>query len=104
MDYEDESGNYSSGYVNHMDEALILENIDLTGADAAFMDISMMCSAGFFELFLAEAYSVVERWLYEDACGIEVWSEGNGWREVSRMGGWDNERLIRLYYLSLIHI
>ena len=99
MDYEDESGNYTSGYVNHMDEALILENIDLTGADAAFMDISMMCSAGFFELFLAEAYSVVERWLYEDACGIEVWSEGNGWREVSRMGGWDNERLIRLYYI-----
>jgi len=97
MDYEDESGNSSSGYVNHMDEALILEGIDLTGADAAFMDISMMCSAGFFELFLAEAYSVVERWLYEDACGIEVWSEGNGWREVSRMGGWDNERLIRLY-------
>ena len=100
LDYEDESGNYTSGYVNHMDEALILENIDLTGADAAFMDISMMCSAGFFELFLAEAYSVVERWLYEDACGIEVWSEGTGWREVSRMGGWDNERVIRLYALD----
>tara|TARA_B110000444_G_scaffold260947_1_gene310087 strand:+ start:7486 stop:14046 length:6561 start_codon:yes stop_codon:yes gene_type:complete len=100
MDYDDGTNNSAeekSGYVNHMDEAIILENIDLTGSDAAFMDISMMCSAGFFELFLAEAYSVVERWLYEDACGIEVWSEGNGWQEVSRMGGWDNERLIRLY-------
>jgi hypothetical protein len=103
MDYDDGtngSAESQSGYVNHMDEAIILENIDLTGSDAAFMDISMMCSAGFFELFLAEAYSVVERWLYEDACGIEVWSDGNGWEEVSRMGGWDNERLIRLFYFD----
>ena len=65
-----------SGYFNNMDEAIILENVDLTGADAAYLDISLFCSTAFFELYLAEQYSVVERWLYEDSCGIEVWSEG----------------------------
>ena len=85
-----------SGYYNNMDEALILENVDLTGADAAFMDISAMCTVSFFELFLAEQYSVVERWLYEDSCGIEVWSEGNGWESVFFTGGWDLNRYYRL--------
>ena len=47
----------SSGYYNNMDEALILENVDLTGADAAYLDISLMCSSAFFELYLAEQYS-----------------------------------------------
>ena len=85
-----------SGYYNNMDEALILENVDLTGADAAYMDISVMCTSAFFELYLAEQYSVVERWLYEDSCGIEVWSDGNGWESVFFNGGWDNERFFRI--------
>ena len=54
-------------------------------------------SAAFFELYLAEQYAVVERWLYEDSCGIEVWSDGNGWEQVFFTGGWDNERYLRLY-------
>ena len=86
----------NSGYYNNMDEALILENVDLTGADAAYMDLSVMCTAAFFELYLAEQYSVVERWLYEDSCGIEVWSDGNGWESVFFNGGWDNERMFRI--------
>ncbi len=85
-----------SGYYNNMDEAIILENVDLTGADAAYLDISLFCSSAFFELYLAEQYSVVERWLYEDSCGIEVWSEGSGWESVFFNGGWDNERYFRL--------
>ncbi len=87
-----------SGYYNNMDEALILENVDLTGADAAYMDLSVMCTTAYFELYLAEQYSVVERWLYEDSCGIEVWSEGNGWESVFFNGGWDNERFFRIYF------
>jgi hypothetical protein len=87
-----------SGYYNNMDEALILENVDLTGADAAYMDLSVMCTTAYFELYLAEQYSVVERWLYEDSCGIEVWSEGNGWESVFFNGGWDNERFFRIYW------
>ncbi len=97
MDYGG-SNESDSGYFNNMDEALILENVDLTGADAAFMDISVMCSAAYFELYLAEQYSVVERWLYEDSCGIEVWSDGNGWESVFFNGGWDNERYFRILY------
>ena len=88
----------SSGYYNNMDEALILENVDLTGADAAYLDVSLMCSSAFFELYLNEQYSVVERWLYEDSCGIEVWSDGNGWESVFFNGGWDNERLFRILF------
>jgi hypothetical protein len=85
-----------SGYYNHMDEALILEGIDISGADAAFLDMDAICSAGFFELFLSEPYDVIERWLYEDSCSVEVWSDGTGWETVWRYGGWDNERKYRI--------
>ncbi|MDP6562823.1 MAG: VCBS repeat-containing protein, partial [Candidatus Thalassarchaeum sp.] len=97
MDYNGDNES-DSGYYNNMDEALILENVDLTGADAAYMDLSVMCTTAFFELYLAEQYSVVERWLYEDSCGIEVWTDGNGWESVFFAGGWDNERFFRIYY------
>ena len=97
MDYNGDNES-DSGYYNNMDEALILENVDLTGADAAYMDLSVMCTTAYFELYLNEQYSVVERWLYEDSCGIEVWSEGNGWESVFFNGGWDNERFFRIYW------
>jgi len=95
-DFADGNSSDVSGYYNHMDEALILENVDLSGADAAFLDMDAICSAGFFQLFLAEAYDVIERWLYEDSCSIEVWSSGTGWETVWRFGGWDNERKYRI--------
>ena len=98
MDHNGEDND--SGYYNNMDEAFIIENVDLTGSDAAYLDLDLMCSAAFFELYLAEQYSVVERWLYEDSCGIEVWSDGNGWEQVFFTGGWDNERYFRLYTLG----
>ena len=63
-----------------------------------YMDLSVMCTTAFFELYLAEQYSVVERLLYEDSCGIEVWTDGNGWESVFFAGGWDNERFFRIYY------
>ena len=97
MDYNGDNES-DSGYYNNMDEALILENVDLTGADAAYMDLSVMCTTAYFELYLNEQYSVVERWLYEDSCGIEVWSEGNGWESVFFNGGWDNERVFRIFW------
>ena len=37
-----------------------------------------------------------ERWLYEDSCSIEVWSDGSGWETVWRYGGWDNERKYKI--------
>ena len=95
-DLDDGNSTEDSGYYNHMDEALILEGIDLSGADAAFLDMDAICTAGFFELFLAEPYDVIERWLYEDSCSIEVWSDGSGWETVWRYGGWDNERKYRI--------
>ena len=95
MDHNNQDND--SGYYNNMDEAFIIENVDLTGADAAYLDLDLFCSAAFFELYLAEQYAVVERWLYEDSCGIEVWSDGNGWEQVFFTGGWDNERYLRLY-------
>ena len=55
-----------------------------------------ICTAGFFELFLNEPYDVIERWLYEDSCSIEVWSDGSGWETVWRYGGWDNERKYKI--------
>jgi len=99
MDHQGEDN--QSGYYNNMDEAFIIENVDLSGSDAAYLDIDLLCTTAFFELYLAEQYSVVERWLYEDSCGIEVWSDGNGWKQVYFTGGWDNERYFRLFDLNL---
>ncbi|MDC0149782.1 VCBS repeat-containing protein [Candidatus Poseidoniales archaeon] len=98
MDHQDEDN--QSGYYNNMDEAFIIENVDLSGSDAAYLDVDLLCTTAFFELYLAEQYSVVERWLYEDSCGIEVWSDGNGWKQVFFTGGWDNERYFRLFQLG----
>jgi len=95
MDYQGQDN--QSGYYNNMDEAFIIENVDLTGSDAAYLDVSLLCSTSFFELYLAEQYSVVERWLYEDSCGVEVWSDGFGWEQVFFTGGWDDERLLRIF-------
>ena len=55
-----------------------------------------MCIRDSFELFLNEPYDVIERWLYEDSCSIEVWSDGSGWETVWRYGGWDNERKYKI--------
>ncbi len=46
-EFENDSAE-GTGYYNHMDEALILENISLVGADAAFLDMDAICSADFF--------------------------------------------------------
>ena len=96
--YTDDEGETfnATGYYNHMDEGLILEDVDLSGADAAFLDMDAICSAGFFQLFLLEPYDIIERWLYEDSCSVEVWSDGTGWETVWRFGGWDNERKYRI--------
>ncbi|RCH71483.1 MAG: VCBS repeat-containing protein [Candidatus Poseidoniales archaeon] len=99
MDHQGEDN--QSGYYNNMDEEFIIENVDLSGSDAAYLDVDLLCTTAFFELYLAEQYSVVERWLYEDSCGIEVWSDGNGWKQVYFTGGWDNERYFRLFDLNL---
>ncbi len=56
MDYQNNDN--QSGYYNNMDEAVILQNVDLSGADAAFLDLSLMCSADYFELYLAEQFDV----------------------------------------------
>ena len=95
-----EGDDNQSGYYNNVDEAFIIENVDLTGSDAAYLDLDLLCTTAFFELYLAEQYAVVERWLYEDSCGIEVWSDGNGWEQVFFSGGWDNERYFRLFQLG----
>ena len=98
LDYNDGQNESDSGYYNHQDEAVILQNVDLTGADAAYLDMWAMCSASFFQLYLAEQFDVVERWLYEDSCSIEVWSDGSGWEQVFFAGGWDTDRYFRLLY------
>ena len=59
LDYNGTAEN-NSGYLNNMDEAFILQGADLTGADAAFLDVSILCSVAFTNLFLAEPYVVQE--------------------------------------------
>ena len=99
LDYNGTAEN-NSGYFNNMDEAFILEDVDLTGADAAFLDVSILCSVAFTNLFLSEPYVVQERWLYEDSCGIEAFSEGRGWESVWFQGGYDLDRYFNILQLN----
>ena len=99
LDYNGTDEN-NSGYFNNMDEAFILQNVDLTGADAAFLEASILCSVAYTNLFLSEPYVVQERWLYEDSCGIEAFSEGRGWERVWFQGGYDQDRYFNLLALN----
>ena len=42
-----DGGSLETGYYNNMDEAFIVENIDLRNSDTAAMDIDMLCAVGY---------------------------------------------------------
>jgi 2-keto-3-deoxy-L-rhamnonate aldolase RhmA len=52
MDHQGEDNQF--GYYNNMDEAFIIENVDLSGFDVVYFDVDFFCIIVFFELYLAE--------------------------------------------------
>ena len=88
-------GAMETGYYNNQDEALILSNVDLSGTDAAFLDIDLMCAVGYSVVYYSSS-GIANRIVYDDSCSVDVWSEANGWETTDYFGGYDNDRYLHL--------
>ena len=108
------TGTMVSGYRANVDDSMTLENVDLTGADRAWMDIEIFGHYGWSGAFAQDSngFYLVELW---DHIGmIEVWSEDRGWSlagcsfqaqvdglciddsGTAAWGGYDNARVEKL--------
>jgi hypothetical protein len=84
-----------TGYYNNQDEALILSNVDLSGTDAAFLDVDLMCTVGYSVIYYS-SNGIANRIVYDDSCSVDIWSEVNGWTTIDYFGGYDNDRYVHL--------
>lgn len=103
------SGDTWSGYEPNWDEGLVLNDIDLTGADRAWMSIELFRHLGLSDLYTQDANGYVLAEVWDDAAMVEVFSEDVGWVTIScptsayfsnqcasgssYWGGYDNGRL-----------
>ena len=88
-------GDMETGYMSWWDEGLIIENVDLTGADSASMDLDMMCMVQFSMIYYSST-GIANRIIYDDSCNIDVYSDAQGWTPVSYTGGYDYDRYVHL--------
>jgi hypothetical protein len=88
-------GDLESGYMSWWDEGLIIENVDLTGADSASMDLDIYCMVEFSMIYYSST-GIANRIIYDDSCNIDVYSEDSGWTTVRYDGGYDIDRYIHL--------
>ena len=103
------SGNTWSGYEPNWDEGLVLNDVDLTGSDRAYMSIEIFRHLGLSDLYTQDQNGYVLAEVWDDAAMIEVFSEDLGWvtiacpntayfanqcnSQTSYWGGYDNGRL-----------
>ena len=103
------SGDTWSGYEPNWDEGLVLNDVDLTGADRAWMSIEIFRHLGISDLYSQDTNGFVLAEVWDDAAMIEVFSEDVGWVTIncpttayfsgqcasgtSYWGGYDNGRL-----------
>jgi hypothetical protein len=88
-------GDMETGYMSWWDEGLIIEDVDLTGADSASMDLDMMCMVQFSMIYYSST-GIANRIIYDDSCNIDVYSDSQGWSTVSYRGGYDYDRYVHL--------
>lgn len=102
------SGGQWSGYGKNWDEAMTLNNVDLTGADRAFMSVELFQHLGFGGLGFFDGQGFILGDVWDDLAIIEVGSESRGWSTIacpqtaylqgaclsgmSMWGGFDNDR------------
>ena len=105
------SGDTWSGYEPNWDEGLVLNDIDLTGADRAWMSLEIFRHLGLSDLYVNDGTGFILAEVWDDAAMIEVFSEDVGWvlincpnsayfagqcpSTVSYWGGYDNGRVER---------
>ena len=110
------SGDEWSGYGKNWDDAMVLNDVDLTGADRAFMSVELFRSLGYGALgqyaqTTTGGQVFVPGDIWDDLALIEVYSEDSGWNLVAcpgqaavagacasgatMWGGFDNDRVTK---------
>ena len=103
------SGDTWSGYEPNWDEGIVLNDVDLSGADRAWMSLEIFRHLGLSDLYSQDANGIVLGEVWDDAAMIEVFSDDLGWTlincpnsayfagqcpsTVSYWGGYDNGRV-----------
>ena len=103
------SGDTWSGYGPNWDEGLVLNDIDLTGADRAWMSLEIFRHLGLSDLYVNDGTGFILSEVWDDGAMIEVFSEDVGWvlincpnsayfagqcpSTASYWGGYDNGRV-----------
>ena len=110
----DSNGQEWTGYGANWDEAMVLKDVDLTGSDRAFMSVELYRHLGYEGLgFVSQNGNFIIRNLWDDLAMIEVGSEDTGWYVIncpttafiagacwsgsSLWGGFDDERVWKIY-------
>ena len=102
------SGDLWTGYGKNWDDAMVLENVDLTNSDRAFMSVELFKHLGYGALGSADTNGFVVNDVWDDLAIVEVGSDETGWSTIgcpsealftgacgsgdSFWGGFDNER------------
>ncbi|MEE2666532.1 MAG: VCBS repeat-containing protein [Candidatus Thermoplasmatota archaeon] len=105
------SGDLWTGYGKNWDDAMVLENVDLTSSDRAFMSVELFKHLGYGALGSADTNGFVVNDVWDDLAIVEVGSDETGWSTIgcpsealftgacgsgdSFWGGFDNERLFK---------
>ena len=109
-----DSGVVWSGYDRNWDEAMVLEDVDLSGSDRAWLSVELFRHLGFGALGSVDANN---QWLlgdlWDDVAMVEIYSEERGWSTIncptsafldgacwsgsSIWGGYDRERVEKIY-------
>lgn len=79
-----------SGYLSNQDEGMILRDIDLTGADAASLELDLFCSAGYSVVHYVNSQGAISGMvIFDDSCNIDVYTDDEGWVPIIYRGGYD---------------
>ena len=106
-----QSGDAWSGYGRNWDDAMVLTDVDLTGADRAFMSVELFQHLGLGALGSADQNGFIVGDVWDDLAIIEVGSEETGWSLIgcpqqaalqgacasgeSMWGGFDMDRMYK---------
>ena len=106
-----QSGDEWSGYGKNWDDAMVLEDVDLTGADRAFMSVELFQHLGLGALGSADVNGFIVGDVWDDLAIIEIGSEETGWSLIgcprqaalsgacasgmSMWGGFDMDRMFK---------
>jgi len=94
METNTSDGVSHSGYLPNRDDAMLIQSIDLTGADAARLGVQVYFDAWFSVIrYGGGATGVIEpRTIIEDVGLIEVRRQSGGWETLQFYGGFDFNR------------